>query len=76
LKTFIAVHGKHKYSHSLMGCCKWANSQSELHPNDVIKIHSARAGDKYMRVIAEVFDGKFRLISNGRKTPTIKKWGK
>ena len=66
MKCYIAVSGKSSHTDGWLGCVNWAKELLQERPNLVVKIHSVRPGERYVRVVAEAtFEGT-TLVQNGR----------
>ena len=67
MKIYVAIIGTEHHIDGWYGCLQWAGKQARH--MQIVKIHVARAGEKDMRIVAEVTEKGVRLIKDGRVIP-------
>jgi hypothetical protein len=65
MRTFFAVQQDKSFNSSWQQCLSWARQQIKAN-NTAIQLLTARGGDKYAVVIAEISGDSERMIKSGR----------
>ena len=69
MRCYIATIGNNVYMNGWQACYQWAKDHIKTNSSHIVKIHLARAGEKTMRIVAEVSDDGIKHISDGRYVP-------
>ena len=69
MRSYLAQSQGQTFPGSYGACLSWAVARVKEDPSSVVKVYTARAGERRGKVILEVTDTNVRLIPNGRQTP-------
>jgi len=67
VRSYLAESQGQTFHGSYGACLSWAIARVKEDPYSIVKIYTARAGERMATVITEVTDNNVRLIENGRK---------
>lgn len=68
MHIYLAETKGSNFKHGWLSCVHWAFDQVRNSPDCTVRIFRCRAGEKFMRIVAEVSSDGLSFIEDGRTT--------